>query len=164
MRDTTDDAFPDDILRRLLQHLVRAGGLLEPAWQQPHDHGGFRVSVSEVFALGTLSEEGPLAQQELADRLGLEKSTVSRLVAGLAERGWVVRERDADDRRFYRLTLTAAGRDAARRVGGDLRAHHDRLLSQLSAEERRALGLGLSGLIRVMNAHAHHRSPTPPLP
>ena len=42
--------------------------------------------MSEVFALGELSEEGALSQQDLAGRLGLEKSTVSRLAAGM-ERG-----------------------------------------------------------------------------
>ena len=60
--------FPDDELRRLLRWLVRVGGLLEP-----HDHDGVRASASEVFALAELTEAGPLSQQQLGERLGLEK-------------------------------------------------------------------------------------------
>ena len=76
--------FPDDELRRLLRWLVRAGGLLEP-----HDHDGVRASASEVFALAELTEAGPLSQQQLGERLGLEKSTTSRLAAGVERRGWL---------------------------------------------------------------------------
>jgi len=148
--------FPDDGLRRFVQQIVRSSGFLEPV-QRPHEHAGVRLSVSETFALGELAEAGALSQQELAARLGLEKSTVSRLAAGMQERGWLSRERDADDRRLYRLTLTAQGRDVAARVGADLSEHHGRLLARLSPEERRALGVGLGALVRELEAgHEGH--------
>jgi DNA-binding MarR family transcriptional regulator len=150
---TTAGGFPDDVLRRLLQHLVRHAGMLEPA-QARHDHGGFDLSASDVFALAALSEDGPLSQQDLAAHLGLEKSTVSRLAAGLVERGWVIRERDPADRRFYRLTLTPAGRRTASRVGAHLRDHHTALLGRLTSQERDALGVGLSALVRAMESYA----------
>ncbi len=160
MYDTTvspgdPGGFPDDELRGLLQQLVRRAGLLEPG-HSPHPHGGVQVSASEVFALAELTENGALSQQDLGVRLGLEKSTVSRLAAGLAERGWLVRERDPGNRRLYRLSLTDQGREVAGRVGDDLRAHHSRLLNALTEPERAGLRLGLAGLIRVMADH--HRS------
>ncbi|GAA2851245.1 hypothetical protein GCM10010517_08820 [Streptosporangium fragile] len=142
---THDGAYPDDELRRLLQLLVRAGGLLEP-----RDYGGLRISLSEVFALGELADAGTLSQQELADRLGLEKSTVSRLAAGMERRGWLSRERDPANRRFYRLRLTADGLAAAGRIGAELRAAHDGLFDGLTDEERAGLLLGLTGLVRVL--------------
>ena len=160
--DNSSDAgssdFPDDPLRTLLQHLVRVGGLLEPN-PTPQAHGGVRVSTSEVFALGELERTGTLSQQELASRLGLEKSTVSRLAAGLQERGWLSRDRDAANRRFYRLSLTPHGRQVARRIGRDLRDHHAQLLGLLTSEERHALGVGLAGLIRAMESHRHPPRP-----
>jgi DNA-binding MarR family transcriptional regulator len=151
---TTGSDFPDDELRRLLSHLVRAAGLLEPS-PEPHQHAGVRVSTSEVFALGELIEAGSLSQQDLADRLGLEKSTVSRLAAALEGRGWLSRERDDANRRFYRLRLTAEGQDVARRIGAELREHHSRLLDQLTPVERHALAVGLGGLVRAMREHGH---------
>ena len=124
--------FPDDELRRLLRWLVRVGGLLEP-----HDHDGVRASASEVFALAELAEAGPLSQQQLGERLGLEKSTVSRLAAGLERRGWLERVRDPANRRFYRLALTPAG--AARPSGSAAHfsaQHHRYLFAELTDEER----------------------------
>lgn len=154
MYDTTErqaaGPSPDDQLPRLLQQLAQAGGLLEV-----HDHGGVHVSVSEVFALGELSEADTLSQRDLAVRLGLEKSTVSRLAAGMERRGWLVRERDQANRRLYRLRLTAKGRAAAIRVGEDLRARHAALFAALTPAERAGLALGLGGLIRAFHSHPH---------
>ncbi|UZN04352.1 MarR family winged helix-turn-helix transcriptional regulator [Cellulomonas sp. S1-8] len=148
MQSTT---FPDDVLRRFLQQVARTSGLLDVAGR-PHEHAGIRLSVSETFALGELAEAEVLSQQELADRLGLEKSTVSRLAEGMAHRGWLTRERADDDRRLYRLRLTPEGKDVADRVGAEVRAHHEHLLARLSATERRALGVGLGALVRELAA------------
>jgi DNA-binding MarR family transcriptional regulator len=145
--------FPDDELRHLLTHLVRYGGLLEPS-RSPHEPDGIRVSMSEAFALGELARRGTMSQQELAGRLGLEKSTVSRLAAGMQARGWIARERDPANRRLYRLRLTEDGRDVTERVGRDHRDHHQQILGRLTTAERAALAIGLTGLIRAME---HHR-------
>jgi DNA-binding MarR family transcriptional regulator len=138
-------AFPDDDLSRFLRRLSRHG-LLEP-----HHYAGVDLSVSEVMALGELVGVEGLSQQQLGDALGLEKSTVSRLAAGLEGRGWIARERDPANRRFYRLGLTPAGRDVALLVGTALREHHAKLLGGLTPEERAGLVLGLAGLLRVID-------------
>jgi DNA-binding MarR family transcriptional regulator len=143
--------FPDDELRRLLRWLVRAGALLEP-----HDHGGVRASLSEAFALGELGDGGSLTQQQLGDRLGLEKSTVSRLAAGLERRGWLERVRDPADRRYVRLRLTAAGTAAADTLGAYFDRHHRALLAALTPAERAGLRLGLAGLARALEQHPAH--------
>ena len=93
-----------------------------------------------------------MSQQELAVRLGLEKSTVSRLAAGLENRGWLARERDPANRRTYRLRLTDDGRAAADRVGKDLSAHHEYLLGELTPAELGGLTIGLAGLARALDA------------
>ena len=84
--------------------------------------------------------------------MGLEKSTVSRLAAGMEGRGWLRRERHADNRRLYRLELTAQGSDVAERVGAELREHHGRLLAGLTQQERHALRVGLGALVRELDA------------
>lgn len=142
--------FPDDTISRLLLHLVRAGGLLEP-----HDHSGVHGSMSEVLALAELSAEAGLTQAELGERLALEKSTVSRLVAGMERRGWVHRERDPDNRRYVRLKLTEHGEHAAATVGTHLHEHHQAILASLTDEELQALTVGLTALARAIG---HHRS------
>ena len=140
----TGQPFPDDELRRALQRLVRLGGLLEP-----HQHAGLKMSLSEVMALGELGEVEGMSQQELGQLLGLEKSTVSRLAAGLERRGWITRERTPSNRRFNQLRLTEEGRAVAGRLGGELRTRHEQLLGALTPAERDALAVGLAGLARA---------------
>ena len=72
--------------------------------------------------------EGRIRQVELARRVRLEKSTVSRLVANLVGRGWVQREAADGDGRGVLLVLTDAGATAAARLAD---AHRDRLTALL---------------------------------
>ncbi len=53
----------------------------------------------------TLAAGAPTSQQVLAERLHLEKSTVSRLVKHLEQRGWVKRVRDFHDTRMSDFIL-----------------------------------------------------------
>jgi DNA-binding MarR family transcriptional regulator len=144
-REPSGAPFPDDVISTVLRRLVRSGGLLEP-----HDHAGVHASLSEVLALRELSEHPGMAQNELAERLGLEKSTVSRLVGGMEQRGWVTRDRDLENRRYLRLTLTTEGDETARRIGKRLREHHRTLLGGLTPSELDALTVGLTALARVI--------------
>jgi DNA-binding MarR family transcriptional regulator len=154
----THRAFPDDDLRRALRRLVRLGSLLEP---HSHHHAGLHVSLSEMMALGELADVESMSQHDLGQLLGLEKSTVSRLAAGLQRRGWVERARDPSNRRFYQLQLTPEGHTVADRIGHDLRAHHEQLLEALTPDERDALTIGLAALARALASNPHvsaHRS------
>jgi DNA-binding MarR family transcriptional regulator len=106
------------------------------------------------MALGELTDVEAMSQHELARRLGLEKSTVSRLAAALVDRGWVSRARNPDNRRLYRLQLTPDGQAAARQIGKELRARHTELLNGLTPAERHGLTIGLAGIARVLkNQH-----------
>jgi DNA-binding MarR family transcriptional regulator len=135
------------VLHTLLMDLVRHAGLLQPELDP-----GPGLSMSEAFAVHELDVVGPMTQQDLADRLHLEKSTVSRLVAGLEARQLLVRERDAGNRRFYRLRLTEAGLAAHRDVSSTFRAHFVGVLDGLSDGERESLETGLIALLRALGA------------
>jgi DNA-binding MarR family transcriptional regulator len=126
---------------------------------EPHEHAGMKLSLSEVMAMGELSEVEAMPQHEL----GRLKSTVSRLAAALERRAWIVRVREPANRRVYRLQLTDDGRAVADRLGEDLRAHHQQLLGALTPMEREALAVGLAGLVRVMESH-HQSTSTRPHP
>jgi DNA-binding MarR family transcriptional regulator len=110
------------------------------------------VSASEARALIELISARGIAQGELAGLLGLEKSTVSRLAAGLERKGWVRRGRDGDNQRYVRLYLTPEGRAVAVQVWGAWQSRQARILGALSAEERAGLSAGLRGLVRGLAA------------
>ncbi len=92
-----------------------------------------------------LAREAPLLQKDLASRLRLEKSTVSRLVGAMEGRGWVERARSPHDGRAMELRLTWAGRRAAQNLAEARRAKFARIMEAIPEEERasvmRALGI-----------------------
>src|SRR5258708_17169099 len=100
------------------------------------------VSASEARALTELLAAHGIAQGQLATLLGLEKSTVSRLAAGLEGKGWIRRGRDERNHRYVRLYLTPQGRAVADRLWQAWQAPQQRILAGLTAEERARLAPG----------------------
>ncbi len=142
------DEAPEQQLHQLVMDLIRAAGLLQ-ADQQLR---GARISMSQIFGLHELDTDRPLSQRELAERLNLEKSTVSRMVAEMERQGLVVRERDPANRRFYRLRLTAAGRARHRSAATGMHDHFVRAVAAMTDTERAALLTGLPALVKALRA------------
>jgi DNA-binding MarR family transcriptional regulator len=85
------------------------------------NHGPGDLSLSQYRVLGLLSS-GHERAGDLAARLAVTKPTLTALVDGLVERGYVVRETPAGDRRAVRVSITDAGRAAADAAGRAFRA------------------------------------------
>jgi len=130
--------------------LIRATGLLQPDQTVP----GHALPMSQAFALHELDTDPPLSQRDLAERLRLEKSTVSRLAAELERKGLLARERDPANRRLYRLRLTDDGRALHARMAGTFHDRYVRWAAAMTRAERDALLTGLPALIRAVR-HTH---------
>ena len=110
------------------------------------------LSGSEARALIELMSARGIAQGELAALLSLDKSTVSRLAAGLERKGWLRRGRDEDNQRYVRLYLTPQGGEVAERILQGWRSRQARILAALTEDERAGLSAGLRGLVRGLAA------------
>jgi DNA-binding MarR family transcriptional regulator len=92
------------------------------------------------FAVLTgLSDFGPLAQHDLADRLGLQRPHLVGYIDQIQRHGLAHRERDPDDRRRQRIALTPAGTRLVRHLTKVATASQDGLLVGLSEAERDTL-------------------------
>jgi len=140
------DSTEAERIHELLMDLARATGWLQPD-QSSHDES---FSVSQAFALHELDTETPLSQQELAERLRLEKSSVSRMAAEMERKGLLVRERDPDNRRVYRLVLTDRGRARHAQMAAVYHKQFLRWVAAMTHVERAALLMGLPALVRVI--------------
>jgi DNA-binding MarR family transcriptional regulator len=130
---------------------IRVAGLLQVDQGVP----GHAVSMSQAFALHELDSGVPLSQRDLAGRLRLDKSTVSRLAADLERDGLVVRERDPANRRLYRLRLTDAGHALHGRMRTDFHARYLHWVAAMTQRERDGLLVGLPALLRAVRAGWH---------
>ncbi|WP_329048774.1 MarR family transcriptional regulator [Amycolatopsis sp. NBC_01488] len=100
---------------------------------------GSGVALRDFYVLVCVGEFGPLAQQRVADRLGLDRSDLVKVLDRLEAAGWVRRERDTEDRRRHVLTLTADGRATVAKVEEVSAEVTGELLAKLSAREQETL-------------------------
>jgi len=142
---------------QLLMDVIREMGVLRPEQVLP----GWSLSLSEIYALNILAEQAPISQQELGAALLLEKSSVTRLVQQLEQRGWVVRERDAHDNRLRLLRLSELGMGMTEQMHQHMHERHAELFDRLSPEEQSALMLGLSALKRAFQNSSWRSNHTP---
>ena len=89
------------------------------------------VGASGVSALAEVVRSGPIRLGDLAAREGVAPATLSRVVAGLVEHGFVERAADPEDARAGILTATPAGvellEESRRRRTAELVARLERL-------------------------------------
>jgi MarR family 2-MHQ and catechol resistance regulon transcriptional repressor len=98
------------------------------------------LSENQLGVLEALFHLGPLHQAELGRKLLVSRANVTLLVDHLVGRGLVRRERQSDDRRRVRVTLTAEGRRLVRRVFAGHVAAIVAAMGPLTAAEQQELG------------------------
>jgi DNA-binding MarR family transcriptional regulator len=79
------------------------------------------------------------SQKGLAKRLGIQPSRMVILIDELSDKGLVVRQRSAHDRRNYELALTRKGQQSLAKMLALAAQHEIDLLSALTPEERSTL-------------------------
>ena len=89
--------------------------------------------------LAALEEFGPASQAALGRRTGIDRSDVVAALNDLAERGFVQRSPDPEDRRRNVVTITKAGTRELGKLDKVLAGVQEKLLAPLSAAERKQL-------------------------
>lgn len=107
---STNDFTPDCSIGYLVRRSYQIGvAALEPMFAEEGTSGiQWSALMSLWFERGTTCAE-------LARDLNHDKGAMTRLVDTLEQRGWLTRDRDTDDRRIIKLTLTDDGRTVADR-------------------------------------------------
>lgn len=111
---------------------------LSRRWRQQVDEAVAAVGVSDatwspLFHLDRLG--GGLTQRELAAHIGLDGSSLVRLLDILEGQGLVERRTEPDDRRARRLYLTPAGVDRVNAIMERLMPREDDMLRDLDDDE-----------------------------
>lgn len=111
------------LLRRNFNRRAQKLGLSQAQWQ----------------ALAYLSREEGVNQVTLAERLEIQPMTLARLIDRLQDAGLVARQPDPDDRRAFRLYLTAAAQPLLARMWDLALETREEALSGLTEDKKQAL-------------------------
>jgi DNA-binding MarR family transcriptional regulator len=112
------------------------------------------ISHAAYVVLAMLSEAPGRSRRmsDLARRANQSQSRLSHTVARLEDRGWVRRERSADDGRGNLAVLTDAGWDVVRSVApGHVDAVRQAMFSPLTAEQTHVLGDAMQAILEQLD-------------
>ena len=105
------------------------------------------ISPREWAALNCLDEQHELSQREVAELLGVDRTTMVALVDELQAKGWVKRHPQPDDRRKNIVGLTRKGRDIMQRGARLIDDCERRFLAVLSEADAEQLKDALAAVI-----------------
>ncbi|MFE2043708.1 MarR family winged helix-turn-helix transcriptional regulator [Streptomyces sp. NPDC059477] len=114
---------------------------------------GVPLDRAATGVLRRMADGEPPRPGELAARLGVEASHVTRTVQQLERAGYVVRVPDPDDRRAQRIEVTEAGREAIDRIRDAGARRMQVALSDWKPEELRQLATLFHRMVDDFHAH-----------
>ncbi len=102
--------------------------------------------------------DGPLAQVELAEAIGITPPSLVKLLDRLEEDGWVQRLPEPQDRRAKRVGLTPKAEHMVQRIEQEARTLRDEIWKGISSSERQIFLQVLERLDQRMDAIPLHPS------
>jgi DNA-binding MarR family transcriptional regulator len=138
----TNEQLVDDMLA--LYHLIRRAS---------HPVHRAEMTPEQYWLLRLLRRRGALSISELAEKLGVTGSSITTACKRLEKAGLVMRERQSDDERMVRVTLTEQGIarvEAWQEQRRELLAH---LLAPLAQDEQNALQRLLERILEAADVH-----------
>ncbi|MFJ9048631.1 MarR family winged helix-turn-helix transcriptional regulator [Streptomyces bacillaris] len=141
--------FPTLAAERLDIALCRASAAVARAAEA--QAAGSGIGVGQHLVLKMLAEAGPSSQRVLSDDLRIDRSVMVGICDGLEQAGHVRRERDANDRRAYAVTITDSGRRLLARAEEAVPGFLDATFAHLDRAEREQLSTLLA---KLMGLHA----------
>jgi DNA-binding MarR family transcriptional regulator len=127
--EVSADILQDSVLAYIAAAYFSVGRKLERKTQ---------CSATRGFILSALRGGAVLNQNQIATRLGLDRTVVHRAVKAMAEEG-LISERKAKTGKAIHLQLTAKGSNYRERLIRERRSADEAVRRQMSAEEQETL-------------------------
>ena len=119
------------------------------------EHAGSDLTMPQLRIVSQL-KDGALSNSELADRCGIDITSMSRMADHLVKRGYITRSVNREDKRCVKLQLTAKGKREQESVGSAIRNWIATNMEGLTSTERAELSQGLKILGRLESRMLQH--------
>ena len=115
------------------------------------------VTVAEWVVMREMFDDEETSPGILAERIGMTRGGVSKLVDRLVSKKVITRRERSDDRRFQSIALTAAGRRLLPQLAALADRNDEEFFHPLSTRERTAL---IATMKKLVQAHGLQTLPT----
>jgi len=115
------------------------------------------VTAAEWVVMREMFDDEETSPGVLAERIGMTRGGVSKLVDRLVTKKLVTRRERSDDRRFQSIALTAPGRRLVPQLAALADRNDEEFFHPLATRERAALTATMKKLV---HAHGLHTLPT----
>lgn len=112
----------------------------------------FQITPEQWNVLKHLQEQNGLTPKDLTYMADKDKTTITRIIETLVERGTVTKEVNPDDRRSFRIFLTDTGRELIREVQPIPDLVNKKVCRELSGEQI----IGLKEMLYLMQTQISH--------
>lgn len=146
LQHATNAAAPADCAREVLD-VVPA--VLRPIRQHMRRHRAAGLSIPQFRSLCFVERYDGTSLSMVAEHLDLSLPTVSRMISGLVQRGYMQRKNSEDDRRHVSLSLRPRGQAVMREARSATQKFLAAKFESLSAEQREALVVAMQALREV---------------
>ncbi len=120
-----------EILRELIRIVVRHLGILEK-----NDATCCGVSLAQCHAIVEIGRNEIVSLGDLANTLGLDKSTMSRTTNNLVESELVNRDLDQENRRYVNIQLTEKGQTVFKTIEESMSEYYEGIFNMIPEEKR----------------------------
>ncbi len=115
------------------------------------------VTAAEWVVMREMFEDEETSPGALAERIGMTRGGVSKLVDRLVGKDLVTRQERNDDRRFQTIALTSAGRRLLPKLAALADENDEEFFRSLSVKERKTL---IATMKKLVQAHGLQTLPT----
>lgn len=98
-----------------------------------------QLSLSEFKCLRAFRHDNEMSVKDIAHRMSLTSSRLTRIIDGLVEKHYVTRHIDSEDRRIINVRLTSLGENIAKKVTSDCTHVYEQALGIIPAGKHRAI-------------------------
>ena len=135
------------IMRNTIKILIRSLGVLEGKKTFCYD-----CTYAQCHVIWETAQESKISVIELATRLNIGKSAVSRTVDDLVNKGYLERRPNPNDRRYVDIELTEKGQKTFHEIEQSSRRYFETILENIPENKRESTLAG----IQTFSAALYH--------
>jgi MarR family transcriptional regulator, temperature-dependent positive regulator of motility len=113
---------------------------------------GINLTARQYVVLVAAAHKDGSSQQDIIDRTGIDRSTVSQVVQTMIRKGLLKRRRTREDARAYAITLTPYGRDVLKASEPIVGRIDEALVAALPAARASAFVESLRAIVGVLDS------------